>query len=104
MNLDAIHGWIAVASSVGVIPALLWFARWSWVRLSWVRFEELIDAWARGSFVNSQLTPEDWRSLCAMKLSEEFGPSEVSEHLDLAVLVAKRRTSLILSGEISKAV
>ncbi|MCH7989281.1 MAG: hypothetical protein IID46_09045 [Planctomycetes bacterium] len=103
MSADALTGWIAVAASIGVIPLGFWYCRWRWDRRRWIRFEQSIDNWAEDSFHPSNL--DSWKSLCAINLSDaEFTPKEIIVYLDLAVVIAKGRTSLILVGDVSKGV
>ena len=103
MSADALTGWIAIATSIGVIPLGFWYCRWRWDRRRWIRFEQSIDNWAEDSYPPSNL--DSWKSLCAINLSDaEFTPKEIIGYLDLAVVVAKGRTSLILDGDVTKGV
>ena len=106
MSADALTGWIAIATSIGVIPLGFWYCRWRWDRRRWIRFEQSIDNWAeREQLLPFELTLDSWKSLCAINLSDaEFTPKEIIVYLDLAVVIAKGRTSLILVGDVSKGV
>ena len=97
-------GVVAVATGIGLTPLLIWYCKWRWSRRRWVRFENYIDRWAtQEALAPVDLTPDAWKSLCAIKLSEaDFTPAEIAEHLDLAVILAQGRTALALGGDISK--
>jgi len=106
VSADALTGWIAIAASIGVMPLGFWYCRWRWDRRRWIRFEQSIDNWAeRESLFPFDLSLDSWKGLCAIKLSDaEFTPKEIIGYLDLAVVVAKGRTSLILVGDVTKGV
>jgi hypothetical protein len=92
--------WIELSTSLGLVAAVGWVARWYWHRRRWRRFERAIREWALNEqWLPEELSDDQWKSLVVIKLSEaEFSPAEIKELLELAVLVAKGCTSLEVRG------
>lgn len=99
--MEAVKTWFGLGVSLGAFAVLGWVVHWYWNRLRWHWFQTRVRAWAREETLFDDLSEEEWKSLAALTLSKaEFTPAEVKSLLDLAVLVAKGRTSLELRGRI----
>ena len=101
MSTETAKTLLGLGASLGVFVSLGWMIVWYWNRIRWRRFEVLVRSWVRDEMLSDDLSGEEWKSLSAMKLSEAgFGPMEVQALLDLAVIVAKGRTSMEVRGRV----
>lgn len=97
-------GLVAVASSIGILPVLIWYARFAWQRFRWLQFEQLMTVWVKDEWRDpSDLSDMEWKSLCAIKLSDAgFNPDEIQPLLEMAVLIARGRASLERYGRVQQ--
>ncbi len=105
MDLETVLQWsevagnvIAVASSLGVVAAIVYAARAFWDRRRWRTLASLVEEWAEKDFrVDLDLPDDQWRMFTASWLAEsEFSPSESIKYLEFAVLFARARTDFVL--------
>ena len=97
---------VELASSVGLITVLgallLAVLKRNAESRRWRNFKQDLEGWARalvdyGDRHPKELRDEDWRAECEVMLYDSgFTPSEISEILDLAIIVAKATTIDIL--------
>ncbi len=101
MTFEVLKVWIGAGASLGIFTAAGLVLRWYWNRTRWRRFQVLIRAWARDETFDLELSTNEWRSLVAIKMCDAwFGPTEVQQFLEFAVLVARGRASLELRGRV----
>ena len=100
MSVEAAKSWLGVGASSVVFAAIGWIAHWYWNRIRWTRFETSMRSWAHDVF-SDDLSELEWKSLTALKLFEAgFSPTEVQALLELAVLVARGKTSMEIRGRV----
>ena len=101
MSTETVIALLGVFSNIGLVALLGFLVKWFWNRRRWRRFETSIRTWAAQETFDLDLKEEEWKSLVAIKLSDaEFSPSEILQLLDLAVIVAKGRSSVEERGKV----